>query len=161
MKQNIHQLAIPLEDREKINEKIKEIREIIDKFARPLTTQDRREMLIMGNKTAAFVEKSFELAKGNPNLCPNFFDISEFAIDVEDAIGLRVMRNNISQVFEMVDDIVLLSGSEAYQSALTFYNYVKFLASEDIPYAKTVYDELKKQFPGKKRKKKNDNTDES
>jgi hypothetical protein len=41
----------------------------------------------------------------------------------------------------------LLAGSEAYQAALSFYNYVKVLAAQDVPNAKAVYEELKKRFP--------------
>jgi hypothetical protein len=38
-------------------------------------------------------------------------------------------------------------GSEAYQAALSFYDYVKLLAAQDVPNAKAVYEELKKRFP--------------
>jgi TolA-binding protein len=44
------------------------------------------------------------------------------------------------------------AGSEAYQAALVFYNSVKFAAAQGVSGAKAVYDELKKRFPGGKRR---------
>jgi hypothetical protein len=44
----------------------------------------------------------------------------------------------------------MVSGSEAYQASLIFYNSAKMAARQDIPGAKAVYDELRKRFPGAK-----------
>jgi hypothetical protein len=46
----------------------------------------------------------------------------------------------------------MTAGSEAYQAALVFYKSVKKAAAQDVPGAKTVYEELKTRFPGGKRK---------
>jgi hypothetical protein len=73
----------------------------------------------------------------------------------------KVKNVNQTFEFEIVDDIVLLSGSEAYQAALTFYNYIKFLASRGVPRAKTIYEELQKQFPCRPKSKKEENTEEA
>jgi hypothetical protein len=156
---NRHANSIPREAVEEVNKKIREINDLLAPYATPLTPQERRELPIMGDKTLSFVEKAFEYAKENPDLCPSFLSISDFNIDMEDAIGLRVVRNNIDQAFEMIDDIVLLSGSEAYQAALAFYHYIKFLVSEDVPRAKAIYEELRKRFPGRSKKQKDDNTE--
>jgi hypothetical protein len=51
-----------------------------------------------------------------------------------------------------MDDTTMVADSEAYQFALIFYNSVKMAARQDIPGAKAFYEELKKRFPGPKRK---------
>jgi hypothetical protein len=101
------------------------------------------------------VEKAFEFAEANPTLCPSFLDMAAFRIDMGDATGLRVVRNDSRQTLELLDDIVLLAGSEAYQASLAFYNYIKLLASQDVPRAKAIYEELKVRFPGRKKSSKN------
>jgi hypothetical protein len=159
MEKNLHATAIPPEQVEELMTLCHRMQEILVKYAIPLTAQDRLELLIMGNKTMSFVEDSLKFAKENSDLCPDFFNLEDFEIDMADAVGLRVLRNNLKQSYEIVDDIILISGSEAYQAALTFYGYVKFLANKDIPRAKTIYDALKPRFPGRKRKK-DDGTDE-
>jgi hypothetical protein len=60
---------------------------------------------------------------------------------------------------EALDGIVLLAGSEAYQSSLAFYSYIKLLASQDVPRAKAICEELKKRFPGCKKSSKNGDVD--
>ncbi|MDR1983594.1 MAG: hypothetical protein LBQ28_02050 [Prevotellaceae bacterium] len=159
METNLHSNAIPPEVVEALKQKTREISDLLAPYATPLTAQERRELPIMGDKTVSFVEKAFEFAQANADLCPNFLDIPTFRIDMDDATGLRVVRNNVRQAFEVVDDIVLLAGSEAYQSALTFYNYIKLLVAQDVPRAKTIYEELKQRFPGRSKAKKNDNAD--
>jgi hypothetical protein len=159
MDTNVHSSAIPPEVVEALNQKIREINEMLAPYARPLTAQERRDLPVMGDKTVSFVEKAFEYAKENADLCPGFLDLEAFGIDMTDATGLRVVRNNVNQAFEVIDDIVLLAGSEAYQSALSFYNYIKLLVSQDVPRAKTIYEELKKRFPGRSKSKKDVNTE--
>jgi hypothetical protein len=46
----------------------------------------------------------------------------------------------------------MVAGSEAYQTALLFYNSVKTAAAQDIPGAKEIYEELKARFPSRKHK---------
>jgi hypothetical protein len=161
MIENKHNRAISQEDVEKVNQKIREINEILAPYATPLTPQERKEMLIMGDKAVSFVKKTLDYAKENKDLCPPFQDLADFEIDLLDALGLLVLRSNLNQAFEIVDDIILLAGSEAYQAALTIYNYIKFLASKGIPRAKTVYEELQKQFPGRPKSKKEGGTEEA
>jgi hypothetical protein len=161
MESNNHSHAIPPEVVEQMKQKTREMRELLAPYATPLTPQERRDLPVMGEKTVSFVEKAFEFAEANPDLCPTYLDMEAYRIDFADAIGLRVVHNSALQVFETVDDIVLLAGSEAYQSSLAFYNYIKLLASQDVPSAKAIYEELKKRFPRRKRKSSNDDGSEA
>jgi hypothetical protein len=158
METNVHSNAVPPKVVERVNDLTREILDLLAPYATPLTAQERKELPIMGEKTVSFVTKAFEFANANPDLCPNFMDVEEFRIDFADAIGLRVVRNSATQVYEVVDDIVLLSGSEAYHSALTFYSYIKLLASQDVARTKAIYEELKKRFPRRKRRKTEDSS---
>ena len=47
----------------------------------------------------------------------------------------------------MLDDTMLLCGSEAYISVLAFYTYLKGAAKMNVPGAKTVFDDLSARFP--------------
>ena len=46
-----------------------------------LTVDDRHQLPKMGDKTIAFVNKSFEYASQNPTIVPSFLDLTEFAKD--------------------------------------------------------------------------------
>jgi hypothetical protein len=73
-------------------------------------------------------------------------------MNFDDAQGLWTLVNSIRQVEESASDTEMTAGSEAYQAALVFYKSVKKATAQDIPGAKTVYEELKTRFPGGKRK---------
>ncbi|MDR1336545.1 MAG: hypothetical protein LBK22_06925 [Tannerella sp.] len=117
-----------------------------------LTPHDRMTIPRMGEKTLSFVEKAHEYAKANPALCPSFLDMDAFDIDYADARNLWNVRNKAKQLFDILNDIVALSGSEAYQASLLFYHAVKLAAEQGVPGAKAIYDELRKRFPHLTRK---------
>ena len=77
--------------------------------------------------------------------------MAAFGVDMEDATGLRSLEITVRQLLQGVGDTVMLSGSEAYNEALIYYNAVKRAASEDIPGAKAEYEEMKNRFPGRKK----------
>jgi hypothetical protein len=78
--------------------------------------------------------------------------MTAFGADFEDAHGLWTLVNSIRQLEENVGDTEMTAGSEAYQAALVFYKSATTAAKQDVPGAKTVYEELKTRFPGVERK---------
>ena len=118
----------------------------------PLTPEERHNLLKMGNKTLSFVVKALDYARHYPQLCPSFLNIVDFEADVADATGLRTLHIAAKQLADNIDDTIMVAGSEAYQSALVFYNAIKIAAAQDIPGAKEIYHELKARFPGGRRR---------
>lgn len=52
----------------------------------------------------------------------------------------------MSYICENVNDTEMISGSEAYVAALTYYNSVKAAAKRNVPSSKAISDDLKKRF---------------
>jgi hypothetical protein len=118
-----------------------------------LTPTERQNLPKMGNKTLSFVEKAQAYAHQYPQLCPSYLDMTAFDTDMTDATGLRQVHIVAKQLSDDIDDTVMVAGSEAYQSALVFYNAIKAAATQNVPGAREVYDDLKARFPRVKRKK--------
>ena len=114
-----------------------------------LTPTEKKELPKMGDKTTAFVQKTLEYCKANPDLCPPFLDVGAFEVDVKAVESIRNIYAPLLQIVEALDDTMTLSGSEAYTGSLMFYNSVKFGAKSNISGAKTIYEELSSRFPGK------------
>jgi len=112
-----------------------------------LTPDERQALPKMGDKTVAFVNKSFDYANLNPRVVPTFLDMAEFGKDVNAVNALRKVLIPLTQLFEKLDDTTLEAGSEALTAALIFYNAVKGAARAGEPGMKTVYDDLKVRFP--------------
>jgi len=114
-----------------------------------LTVDDRHQLPKMGDKTIAFVNKSFEYASQNPTIVPSFLDLSEFAKDTAAVTSLKRILMPLEQLNEKLSDTNLLAGSEAYMAALVFYTAVKGAAKAGLPGMKNIYDDLQSRFPGR------------
>jgi len=114
-----------------------------------LSVEDRKSIPKMGDKTLAFVNKTLEYARQNPQVVPAFMDVAEFEKDVAAVTSLNKVLKPLQQLVEKLDDTTLLSGSEAYMAALVFYNAVKGASKAGVPGMKTLYDDLQTRFPGR------------
>ncbi|MDR2423091.1 MAG: hypothetical protein LBD59_00010 [Prevotellaceae bacterium] len=153
MRNNKHLQAIPATVLDQVREKLVEIDGLITPYVVVLTPQERKELPKMGEKSLSFVEKAMEFANQYPDLRPSYLDVPEFEVDFNDARGLLTIQAYVRQIEVKLSDTALAGGSDAYQSALLFYNAVKLAVSSGVPGAKVVCDELKKRFPNHKHSK--------
>jgi len=154
MRDNRHTRAIPENVLTEALAKTEELKALLKPYLLALTPKERQEIRKMGEKTLAFVEKSHEYAHTNPNLVPPFLQLDAFDADFADAHGIWTLHSKVSQITDGLYDTQMVAGSEAYQSALLLYKSVKSAAEQDIPGAKTVYEELKYCSPKPGRRKK-------
>ena len=113
-----------------------------------LSDQDRRELPRLGDKTAEFVRKSFEYTGIHPDLVPGYVDRAAFKTDLDALALLQNLERELAPVNNALGDSVLLSGSEAYQAALLFYNNVKVAKKVNLGSSTSVYNDLAARFPG-------------
>ncbi|WP_306423243.1 hypothetical protein [Nostoc favosum] len=116
-----------------------------------LTTEERRTMLKMGDKSRAFVSKALEVATQNPNFLPRSFDLEEMRRDLALFEALYPVLLSLTQLQELVDDTCIASASEAYAAALAVYSYAK--ASGDVTGLDAVIDEMGRRFNRRSKKK--------
>ncbi|WP_341531222.1 hypothetical protein WKK05_28880 [Nostoc sp. UHCC 0302] len=137
-------------DREAVMQAIATIREKLP-FLVDLTTEERRTMLKMGDKSRAFVSKALEVATQNPNFLPRSFDVEEMRQDLSLYEALYPVLLSLTQLQELVDDTYIATGSEAYAAALSVYNYAK--ACGDVAGLDGVIDEMGRRFYRRSKKK--------
>jgi hypothetical protein len=152
VKSNKHSQSIPADILEQAKAKITEAADLLKPYLLALTPTEKQEIPKMGPKTLNFVEKPHDFAHENPSLVPAYLNMDDFDTDLADAHGLWTLYNRVHQLEEGIGDTQMTAGSEAFQTALVFYNSVKVAASQNISGAKAVYEELKKRFPGNKRR---------
>ncbi len=114
-----------------------------------LTPQERQSYPKMADKTVAFVSKSLEYGKENPNLVPPYLDFKEFEKDMKLVADLQTILRPLRSLVDAIDDTVLLAGSEAYSAALTFYSSVKIAEKMNVPGISVILSDLKQRYPGK------------
>ncbi len=118
-----------------------------------LSEQDRRELPKIGDRTMPFVEKSYDYTGIHPELVPAYLDRDAFRTDIEALKLLQGLERELNPVMTSLADSIMLSGSEAYQAALLFYNNVKIATKVNLGSSSAVYSDLSARFPGATAKK--------
>ncbi|MCU0527592.1 MAG: hypothetical protein MUF72_22570 [Elainella sp. Prado103] len=121
-------------------------------FLVDLSTEERKALPKMGDKSRAFVLKAMEVAIQNPDFLPRSFDLSELQKDVQLYESLYPILLALTQLQDWVDDTCLAVGSEAYAAALQVYTYAK--ASGQGAGLEAAVEELGLRFARKSRKAK-------
>lgn len=119
-------------------------------FLIDLTTEDRRTIVKMGDKSRAFVSKALEVGTQNPDFLPRSFNLEEMRRDLALYEALYPILLSLTQLQELVDDTCIAAGSEAYTAALAVYNYAK--ASGDVTGLDAVIDEMGRRFSRRPKK---------
>jgi secreted Zn-dependent insulinase-like peptidase len=145
-KENLVSLNITPADMQEIRSAITTLELKLLPYLLEISNQEKKELPKMKDKTVAFVTKATEHAEQNPQLVPPFISVEELRKDLEAVETLRKVLNPLEKICKSVDDTMLVAGSEAYKSALAFYNSVKAGQRLNASGAKEVYDDLKVQF---------------
>jgi hypothetical protein len=146
-------IQISPEDLKKALEAVNTLDAIMKKYLIALSPEERQKKPKMGEKTVNFVEKVSEYALSNPELVPPYMKVEDLIIDFKAVSDLTSIFRPTEQLSSGLNDTMLLCGSEAYTNALIFYNYIKQAAKDNVPNAKTIYEDLKKRFEKLPKKK--------
>ncbi|MGN6527288.1 MAG: hypothetical protein ACTHL8_12955 [Burkholderiaceae bacterium] len=142
-------LQIPAADMEAILAALRTLQEKLKPHLIDLGTENRRLLPRMGAKAVDFVARTLSQARANPHLKPTFVDIDEFSRDLAAVGVLRELQQPLAQLTDMVNDSVLMSGSEAYAAALACYQSFKAAAKLNQPGAASVAADLAAYFAGR------------
>lgn len=145
---------IPEADLAEIKSAIATLQEKLLPHLVKLSPDERQELLKMGDKTVAFVQKSLEYCKSNPDLVPPFVNVNELAVDFAAVETIRNIYQPMLQITNALSDTMAISGSEALSASLIFYSSVKNATRSSNQKAETIYKDLANRFPGRGRSKK-------
>lgn len=139
------------EDAQAVEAAIDTLKTKLQPYLQSLTAQDRKELPKMSDGNVPFVSKAVEYAENNGAFVPAFMDVPELKKDVAAVNALTTYLRQIEELHSLLDDTIMLAGSEAYTAALAFYNSVKLGVRMNIPGAKAIHDDLKQRFAGQGR----------
>ena len=146
-------VVIPPEVKQSILLKLAEVDELLKPFLIALQPDERKVIPKMADGSIPFVSKTLGYVKTNPQFVPAYINVPELEIDFKAVIDLTEFTHTCYKLTDGLKDTIMLSGSEAYVAALSYYNSVKNASKMNVPGAKAIYDDLKKRFenqgPGK------------
>ena len=138
--------ALPPEALTQISDALDAIRAAVEPHAVELSADGRREVLKMGDRTLAFVEKAVRYARERSDLTPGFLDVDEMEADLGTSKTLEGIAQRLGQLESLVRDTAMVAGGEAHEGALMFYRAVQAAAKAGPPGADVVRDDLGKRF---------------
>lgn len=139
-------IEIPQKDLDVMRDSLNTIRDTMSKYLLSLTPDQRKRMAKMSDGTEPFVEKVMEYSVTDPQFCPPYMDVVELKKDLEAYEKLKPFLTAAAQLGDELSDTAMMAGSEAYTSALSYYNSVKMAAKMNVNGAKAIYEDLKKRF---------------
>lgn len=146
-------ITIPPEVVEQVKQLYAQANSILAPYLISLTNDQKAGLPKIGEKSIPFVTKGAEYLRIEGTPAPPYLNTEELGIDLKAFETLRQIRQVVVPTVKMLDDTMLLSGSEAYIAVLAFYNYLKGASKMNVPGAKTIYDDLSTRFPGRTVKK--------
>ena len=145
---NRNSFIIPDDDLQAIQAAVQTLQAKLVPYLVNIGSDEKRGLTKMGSKSVDFVSKTLNYAATNPQFKPAFVDIEEFSRDVTAFGMLRSLQQPVSQLADMLDDSLALTGSDAMTAALAYYQSVKTANKLNIPGAATISDDLSSRFAG-------------
>lgn len=117
-----------------------------------LTPQERKQYGRVKYEKEVWVDKVKIQMDNNPSLIPNYIDKSEFDKDYTAHKQLNELIQLLQQQLDQMEDTNTLIGADLDISSLMFYRILKTYAKENVAGARTIYEDLKQQYPAAKKK---------
>jgi hypothetical protein len=140
--------TIPDDDLQAVQAAVQTLQTKLVPYLVNIGPDEKRSLAKMGSKSVDFVSKTLTYASTNPQFKPAFVDIDSFSSDVTAFGVLRSLQQPVSQLADMLDDSLAITGSDAMNAALAYYQSVKTASKLNVPGAATITDDLSTRFAG-------------
>jgi hypothetical protein len=152
MTKNRLSLSITEADKDKINQKITELADLLRPVLIALDKADRKGLSKMSDKSIPFAQKVVQYVDANPEFVPQFVNAAEFKADFQTFLELREFLRQVNQMVASIEDTAILSGAYAYKTARAYYESVGQAAKLNVPNAEPIYEDLHERFEQSRKK---------
>ena len=150
-------ISVDFSDQElnKIENALNEVLQVLSGKVINLTPEERKQYGSIADKNKVFVDKCKAYMEQDPTTVPNTLDKHEFDKDYKARQQMEEPLKKLSRITEMLMDTKILLDFDNYNGSLSYYRYVKFLATQNTPGITSIYADLNQHFQsmGKRAKK--------
>lgn len=143
---NEYSKVIPQEVLDKVNAKLLECYNELKPFCVELTNDERVELPKLGVRNTGKVSSITNEMAVAPEYAPIMFDMTEVTKDFNVVSVLSPIATQVANIDMLVNDTLILAGSEAFQGCMEYYNSVKYFAAKGDPKAAAIYERLSPMF---------------
>ena len=144
--ENLISLSFTDEELTALDGHISGIRELLSGKTVNLTPEQRQQYGRIANQNKLIVDKAKTYMEQYPDWVPRFLDKEEFDNDYTARQHIENRANLLEELTQQLIDTKTLLDHDNYTNALSFYRMLRFLAGENEPGAKTVYEDMKVLF---------------
>lgn len=113
-----------------------------------LTPEERRQYGSIADRNKTLVDKAKFYMESMPATMPKTIDKEEFDRDYTARRQLEDPLRWLNIIVEKLRDTKTLLDFDNLQSTLTYYRYVKYLASENEPGTTSIYQDMSQHYKG-------------
>jgi hypothetical protein len=117
-------------------------------FLVSITTQERKELPKLGDKSMGFDAKCESYMASNPEFLPGFVDPAEVGKDRTVRDQILKFWPQLQTLCEAVDDTLMVVNSELWMADLSYYQNVRQATKRGRDGADVIFNDLKDRFPG-------------
>jgi hypothetical protein len=129
------------------------IEKILSGKAVNLTPRQRMQYGRVAYDMEVWVDKVDSYMHQAPQLVPSFIDMAEHEADLAAHRALNPRIERLQSLLQQMQDTNLLLGADIYNNSMSYYRIVREGSKSNAPGASAIHDDLKRQFPGGRKKK--------
>ena len=142
----------------KLGNALNEVMQLLSGKVVNLSPDERMQYGSIADKNKVFVDKCKAYMEQDPATVPNTLNKHEFDKDYKARKQMEEPLRMVLRIAEMLSDTKILLDFDNYNGSISYYRYVKFLATQNTPGITSIYEDLSQHFQsmGKKAKKASD-----
>ncbi|WP_106793537.1 hypothetical protein [Aquimarina sp. Aq78] len=144
--ENLISVTFTEEELNKLTQGIDTIKEVLLGKTVNLTPEQRTQYGRIANQNKLIVDKAKNYMEQHPTWIPNFLDKEEFNRDYTTRKQIESHVQQLEYLAQQLIDTKTLLDHDNYSNALSFYRMMRYLAGENEPGAKPVYEDMKVLF---------------
>jgi hypothetical protein len=140
----VHAISVYIE--EKMNQFI-----AAEDLETTLSPAERRRLIGAGVKNYGLIDKTFDIARDNPQFLPPFLTVEQMWHDMQDFEEIRHLVAILEQFLSVANECMLIQGDKCFRDALRIYDSLKEQSRNRVPGAKALYEMLLSFFKKRRR----------
>ncbi|MBG6129959.1 hypothetical protein IWQ47_001958 [Aquimarina sp. EL_43] len=144
--ENLISVTFTEDELNKLTQGIHTIKEVLLGKTVNLTPEQRAQYGRIANQNKLIVDKAKNYMEQHPTWIPNFLDKEEFDRDYTTRKQIESHVQQLEYLAQQLLDTKTLLDHDNYSNALSFYRMMRYLAGENEPGAKPVYEDMKVLF---------------
>lgn len=144
--ENLISLQFTEDELTQLDQHLTGIRQLLKGKTINLTSEQRQQYGRIANQNKLIVDKAKNYMEQHPDWLPRFVDKKEFDSDYLARQQIESRVQALEQLSQQLIDTKTLLDHDNYTNSLSFYRMVRYLAGENEPSAKSVYEDMKVLF---------------